>query len=51
MARPDLSTAPEWFHGYINAVKENDLTDALRNQAALFNTFLSIQLKKEIPLC
>ncbi|MBP9104980.1 MAG: DinB family protein [Chitinophagaceae bacterium] len=39
MSRPDLSTAPEWFHGYINAVKENDLTEALRNQTALFNTF------------
>ena len=39
MSRPDLTKAPEWFHGYINAVKENDLTEALRNQTALFNTF------------
>ena len=39
MARPDLSSAPEWYHGYINAVNENNLTDAIKNQTALFNTF------------
>ncbi|MEO5948013.1 MAG: DinB family protein [Chitinophagaceae bacterium] len=45
MTRPDLSTVPEWFHGYINAVKENDLTEALKNQTTLFNSFF-----KSVPV-
>lgn len=41
MARPDLSSVPEWYHGYINEVKEDDLTDALKNQTTLFNSFFN----------
>ena len=47
MARPDLSSVPEWYHGYINEVKEDDLTDALKNQTALFNSFFnSVPIEK-----
>lgn len=45
MPRPNLSRVPEWFHGYINQVKEKNITDALDNQ----NNYLFKFLKK-IPV-
>jgi hypothetical protein len=44
MARPDLSRVPEWYHGYINKVKENDLVKAMEAQTGPFIKFL-----KKIP--
>jgi DinB superfamily len=44
MPRPDLSRIPEWFHGYINEVKEKNLMEALSNQSAYLFKFL-----KKIP--
>lgn len=47
MARPDLSSVPKWYHSYIKAVKENNLTDALKNQTVFFNTFFaSVPIQK-----
>jgi uncharacterized damage-inducible protein DinB len=40
MSRPDLNRIPEWYHGYINKVKEDELMDALKNQALDFVSFL-----------
>lgn len=40
MGRPDLSRVPEWYHGYINKVKEDDLSAAFNNQSAFFLKFL-----------
>jgi len=40
MARPDLSRVPDYYHNYINEVKENDLMEAIRNQAASFVQFM-----------
>lgn len=40
MARPDLSRVPDYFHRYISEVKEDDLSDALKNQAQSFIAFL-----------
>ncbi len=45
MARPNLSRIPVWFHGYINQVKENNITDALAAQSAYIFKFL-----KKIPV-
>jgi hypothetical protein len=39
MPRPDLSRVPEWYHRYINQVKEDDLLSAFKNQGAEFNRF------------
>ncbi|HEX5652980.1 MAG TPA: DinB family protein [Chitinophagaceae bacterium] len=39
MPRPDLSRVPEWYHRYINQVKEDDLMAAFKNQEAEFNRF------------
>lgn len=44
MPRPDLSRVPEYYHRYINQVKENDLLTALQNQTPEFLKFL-----KKIP--
>jgi uncharacterized damage-inducible protein DinB len=33
MANADLGRVPEFYHGYINHVKENDLVSAFRNQS------------------
>lgn len=44
MSRPDLSRVPDFFHGYISKVKENDLTSALRN-----TTMELLSLLKSIP--
>lgn len=40
MGRPDLSRVPEWYHGYINKVKEDDLSAAFNNQTSFFLKFL-----------
>ncbi len=40
MPRPDLSRVPEFYHRYINQVKENDLETALKNQMPSFIQFL-----------
>ena len=40
MTRPDLERAPKYFHGYINTVKENDLTSAFEQQEKSFIPFL-----------
>lgn len=40
MPRPDLSRVPEWYHGYINQVKENDLLKAMQSQTPVFLQFL-----------
>jgi hypothetical protein len=45
MPRPDLSRVPEWCHGYINQVKENDLMTAFANQTQALIKFL-----KKIPV-
>jgi DinB superfamily len=44
MARPNLTRVPEWFHGYINQVKENNLDAALKTQSGYLFKFL-----KKIP--
>lgn len=40
MGRPDLSRVPEWYHGYINKVKEDDLSAAFNSQTSAFMKFL-----------
>ncbi|MEO7924888.1 MAG: DinB family protein [Chitinophagaceae bacterium] len=45
MPRPDLSRVPEWYHVYINQVKENDLIKAIQDQSISFLKFL-----KRIPV-
>ena len=40
MGRPDLSRVPEWYHGYINKVKEDDLSTAFNGQTNTFLKFL-----------
>ena len=45
MPRPDLSRVPEWYHRYINQVKEDELSTAFKNQASEFNRLLN-----EIPV-
>jgi DinB superfamily len=47
MPRPDLSRVPEYYHTYINKVKEDDLLSALRNStAAMFDLLNSIPAEK-----
>ena len=45
MARPDPGRMPEYYHRYINQVKENDLMSALRNNTSSF-----VSLLKTIPV-
>jgi uncharacterized damage-inducible protein DinB len=45
MANVDLSRVPESFHGYINCVKENDLSKAFQNHQTDFISFL-----KDLPV-
>ena len=40
MARPDLSTVPEFYHKYIGQVPENDLSEAFDRRTPLFINFL-----------
>jgi hypothetical protein len=44
MPKPDLSTVPEWYHKYINQVKEED-----PNSAIQLNTETSIRFLRSIP--
>ena len=47
MPRPDLSRIPEFYHGYISKVKENDLMPALRNSTSqLFDLLKAIPKEK-----
>ena len=47
MPRPDLSRVPEFYHGYISKVKENDLMPALRNSTSeLFDMLNAIPKEK-----
>lgn len=40
MPRPDLNRVPEFYHNYINQVKENELMEAFKNQTSVFTKFL-----------
>ena len=47
MPRPDLSRVPEFYHGYINKVKEDDLMAGLRSSTAgLFELLDTIPSEK-----
>ena len=47
MPRPDLSRVPEFFHGYISKVKEDDLMTGLRGSTkGLFDLLRSIPPEK-----
>ena len=47
MPRPDLYRVPEFYHGYINKVKEDDLISALKNSTkGLFDLLKSIPNEK-----
>jgi uncharacterized damage-inducible protein DinB len=47
MPRPDLSRVPEFYHGYINKAKGDDLMTALRNSTTeLFSLLKSIPPEK-----
>lgn len=41
MGRPDLSRVPDWYHGYVNLVSENDLLIALKDQTASIQAFFN----------
>lgn len=40
MGKADLSRIPEWYHGYINKVKEDNLSAAFNSQTNAFLEFL-----------
>jgi len=44
MPKPDYSRIPEWYHGYLEQVKENNLQNALSEQQKTITSFL-----KRIP--
>jgi len=47
MPRPDLSRVPEFYHGYISKVKEDDLASALKSSTkGLFDLLRSIPKEK-----
>ena len=47
MPRPDLSRVPEFYHGYINTVKENELVPGLKSSTkGLFDLLKSIPPEK-----
>lgn len=47
MSRPDLSRVPEFYHGYINKVKEDDLMLGLKSSTrGLFELLQSIPAEK-----
>lgn len=49
MPRPDLNTVPEWYHGYIKLVEENNLMVAMKEQTPLLIRFFNrIPPSKEI---
>ncbi len=39
MPRPDLSRVPDFFHNYINQVKDDELMQALKNNSAAMEIF------------
>ena len=41
MRRPDLSRVPEWYHGYIKAVKVDDFREAMQQQTLELPAFLA----------
>ncbi len=41
MPRPDLNTVPEWYHGYIKLVEENNLMVAMKEQTPLLIRFFN----------
>ncbi len=45
MPRPDLTRVPEFYHNYINQVKEEDLMNALKSNTSAFLSFM-----KSIPI-
>jgi hypothetical protein len=48
MPRPDLSRVPEFYHGYINKVKEDDLMAGLKSSTKnLFDILKSIPAEKQ----
>ena len=47
MPRPDLSRVPEFYHGYINTVKEDELVSGLKSSTkGLFDLLKSIPPEK-----
>src|SRR5262245_37748656 len=47
MPRPDLNKVPEFYHGYINKVNEDDLMAGLKNSTkGLFDLLRSIPVDK-----
>ena len=47
MPRPDLTRVPDFYHGYISKVKEDDLMQGLRNSTSqLFDLLKSIPKEK-----
>ncbi len=38
--RPDLTRVGSWYHGYINQVPEDEISEAFINQSAVFIRFL-----------
>lgn len=40
MARVNLDRVPQWYHGYVNLVKEEELGSAFQNQNAILFSFL-----------
>ena len=47
MPRPDLSRVPEFYHGYINTVKEDDLMSGLKSSTkSLFDLLRTIPAEK-----
>ena len=47
MPRPDLNRVPDFYHGYINKVKEDDLTSALKSSTTeLFKLLRSVPVDK-----
>jgi hypothetical protein len=48
MPRPDLSRVPEFYHGYISKVKEDDLMSGLRSSTkGLFDLLRSVPPEKQ----
>jgi len=47
MARPDLTRVPEYYHKYIDQVKEDDLAKAFKKQTRSFLKFLDEIPKKK----
>lgn len=41
MSRPSQSDYPEYFHRYVQTVKEDDVSEALKNQLPVLENFLS----------